>query len=325
MPALPLYDLSENPYLPRELDPLLREQDSDLVAMVDGWRNLGTICDYVDEQAKAGEPCLVLVSGASTTGRTSVANYLLRRWADARNHDPKSMLVLPLHVGHDFEDGGPILHWIGRLKPFITRQTRADGRKPLLQATTATELVTLASERPANPGPRLQSVLETVVVDLGDAWALAGVLEGVSTYAQVALTLQAFDAVDAMMVMIEDRTKDTTESLAGVDQLLSDGNARRVDLDLIGHEEIPELIRKRWQCHRPDGAPSPFDEAAIAQVFNQKRRTIAQVLRVFADMLTAKQDVLADKQIRWPHRDLEMGAGFMRTRLQYVESNFPAR
>jgi hypothetical protein len=322
LPPLPLYDLPDNPYEARELDPLRSAQDADLISTIDGWHHLEPVREYVRRQAAAAEPCLVLVAGESNTGRSSAANHLVHQWALARGLKPERVIVARKIMPHNFSKAEPVVDWTIKLKVAIGKHTlAADGRNAL--STVGQETFDrLHAEKLANPGPFVQSALQQALAELGEGWGVAGVIEGICKEEQVAVALQAFDGLNAMLVMVVDRTRDTLEELLDIiEPALRDGNAQRIDLDRIGHDEVSDLVQQRWRSYRGAGVRSPFRDADLAAVFQGRRRTVTHVLKIVEDMFRTKQDVLHRRALRWPHKDLEMSAEFMRSRVEWGDSN----
>ncbi|WP_306212898.1 P-loop NTPase family protein [Actinoplanes sp. RD1] len=318
MPALPLYGLDRNPFAPQiPLDLLGSPSDEGLLAWIDGWKSLEGVHTYITERAAAKEPALVLVSGESHTGRTSVANYLTHFWAKTREWEADRTVVATDVIGHNYDAAATMSRWAGRLVPLITR---AAGTNPLTGGTV--DLLRALRQSGGKTGADFREALEATVVDLTDKKrSLAGILEGITSREPIDMVLESCFMVDTIFVMVVDRTRAAAEMLSGIDPVLRLNRAVRVDLDKIDHRDVCELVRKRWDRFHPR-LESPFAAEDLARAFQDTPRTVTHVLKLVADMVDAKHANYPEDGTGWPdNASLSITEAFMRRRIESVESN----
>jgi hypothetical protein len=125
-PPLPIasgiarYGLQSNPYTPRPLDPLTREDR--LHKVIWGLNALVDAENYVERAVELEEAAFVLVSGRSGTGRTSVANHLFRHYRDKRGIGAATRFIVPKsrYSGQDPFD--IFRQWVASLYAKLTRE-----------------------------------------------------------------------------------------------------------------------------------------------------------------------------------------------------------
>ncbi|HEY3472069.1 MAG TPA: hypothetical protein VGL47_43525 [Amycolatopsis sp.] len=300
--AMAAYGLAGHPYARRALNPFTQAQDKDLTCLVDGWRTAAEVGTFLAGRAAAKKPALVVIAGGSGTGRTSLAHYLIHKWASGRetaagvNFSPGNLAIACGRITGYAEDE-QFWKWVLELRPQIEDAGCA------LNEVAEEAFDALEAQMPVAMEAALRKTLRKVVNDLyGKQWALAGIIEDVKTRKFVAMATASFKFVDSLLVMtVDDTTGNFDSVLSNVESALDSEASRLVKLGELDGSEAWEVILTRWTKHTSDpAAPLPFTEESIEKGFNGRRRPVARILKLMERLLTLKARNGGDSD-RWPH------------------------
>ena len=258
------YRLRAFPYVLRELDPSRDAEDLGLLCRVAGWEAAEAIGDFLASRVATRQQALVVVVGGSGTGRTSLANYAISKWADARasahsgNFDPEKLIVAHGRM-NDYSDAKQMWQWVLDLWP----QVLAAGFEP--SDVTERAFDALRAAEPAAMASALQNTLLKLTNDLySKRWALAGVLEDVKKQELLTLARDSFKYVDSLLVTtVEDTAGNFDAVLANVEQALPIESSRFCKLGEVDGAEARQVVITRW--HKYSDQPPPFSEQAVEE------------------------------------------------------------
>lgn len=314
--AIAAYELRGFPYARRELDPRKDCNDLDLWCPVDGWQTAEDIGDFVAKQAAARQPALVVVQGGSGTGRTSLANYLIHRWATGRasapgiGFDPAKLIVANGRM-EDYAAEEALWDWVLGLYP----QAVDKNYEP--SAATEEAFNTLVDKKPAAIAAALQTFLRKLTGDLASkGWALAGILEDVKKQELLALANRSLKYVDSLLITtVEDTVGNLDAVIKNLGSALDSNASRVVRLGELDGPEARQVIVRRWETYA--SGELPFDQQAVEDAFALKRRPVARVLVLMELLLTGKVNV--DQPVRWPDARLRFSNDEVIARIPYLD------
>jgi hypothetical protein len=293
------YGLTSNPYTPRPLDPLTKEEQLATVA--------GALDDaesYVEEIAREGVPGFVLVSGRSGAGRTTIANHLLTCYRRARGiTDPKRFIVPQREFsGQDPHD--IFNRWVASLYTKL----KGAGLAQLLGEEDFDfrhELSTRESMQRDTYSTFLADFLPALSAVLAQHGAAFGAcFENLKDYNLARAAFESFaDAPTLVLLTVLEypREEDTIHVLfeRHVPHGASAGFARYpiVDVALVTGSEAKILVQHHWA--RVTELDSPFDDAGLEQGFGDKPRTAGRVLQLTGHALENRAAIAGEGPL-WP-------------------------
>lgn len=303
--ALPAYGLSVNPFTMSTLNPLISDADLKCISLVDGWKNLGAAKELIRQRAAADKAVFFVVVGASSTGRSSVANYLVHLWAYERGIDSDAVIVQRRDPG---QDGGvyaaetQIMEWAQALL------IHEDIDPQALESPTRTRLEELSE---TSSIIKFGLAIRDVDRDLRRPLAghkvryLAAILERGKGDDLIRKVKECFKATRAIVIVTVDKSSDSENLLMNVGQFLMPDEGLRVNVDPIMGTDVATLIHDRWDAVA-NGVQNPFDLTAAPEVFDSPR-PITRIVRLLKEMMNTQQD-LHDGQHPWPD-DPRLGLG----------------
>lgn len=293
--AMTAYGLRDFPYLRRELNPVRDGHDLDLWCPVDGWRLAESLGDFVASRGAAKKPALVVIAGGSGTGRTSLANYVIHRWATARQEapdftfDPEKLIVERSRMTH--YDAAKHL-WTWALEVHLAVQNAGyESTESIERAFTA-----LAEKQPEAIEASLGLALGKLTGALSaGGWSLASVIEDVREQALLTLAEKSLHFVDSLLVTTVEATAGNFDAvLADVESALDQEISRLVTLGELNGSEARQVVFKRWQiCTEND---PPFKEQDVENAFVNRPRPIARILKLMELLLVVK---VADEHLKF--------------------------
>jgi len=284
------YGLEKNPYTPAPLDPLRREDR--LHKHLRGVGALSEVETYIERAVGAGEPAFVLVSGRSGTGRTSVANHLLRHYWDKCLVADKKRFIVPT-ISYSGENPFEILtSWITNLYVKLKRAKLT----PLgSEGFDFDDELTRVEELPPNT---YTAYLVELLPDLADVLESKGAAFGVcfenlqdnglakaafATFAHtrtlVVLTALDYARGESSIHELFQRRDPTTSSSVN-------GRYPVLELDPIRGQDAKELVQYHWARAKPQ-VESPFDPIGLEKAFDDRVRTAGRVLQMTGHMLAS--------------------------------------
>ena len=318
--GLPAYGLTTNPFTMDTLNPLISRADQNCVSFVDGWRDLRDAEELIRQRVEADEAVFFVVSGTSSTGRTSVAYYLVHLWAKERKIRGHQVVVAHFDPGPDggsFSPEGQLLEWAGELL------LRGDFDKLGIASSTIKRLTDLAeSDKAVMFGLALQAFAKDLRTrgHGGEAGLLAAILERGKGDDLVRKVRQCFKATKAIVIITVDESANTVNLLRNAHKALPDTEGLCIRLGPIMGEDVKTVVQNRWDAVRK-GVDNPFDLTEVVRIFDYPR-TIARTVRLLERMLNVRHS-LYNGQDPWPAPDLALTGAVMRELLKDFESTLP--
>jgi hypothetical protein len=320
--SLPAYGMPVNPFAMSTLDPLVSLADRQRVSLVDGWKDLTLAIDLINKRVALDKAVFFVVAGASSTGRSSVANYLVHRWAQARGITGDAVVV---HRRDPGSNGGvytaeiQIMEWAQGilLRPDMEELNfTAVTQQWLEQLTDSTSIFKF--------GQSLRGIdrdLRTPQPGMTPRY-LAAIMERGKGDDLIRKISECFLPTRAIVIITVDKSYDTATLLGQVGQFLTPDVGLRIDIGPIYGDDVVTLIQDQWTavCQNVE---NPFDLTAAADVFASPR-PISRIVNLLERMLRVRQ-VLHDGQDPWPiARSLAFSKEQMQGLLQEFDRELPA-
>jgi hypothetical protein len=320
--GLPAYGLAMSPFdEKRALDPLCSAADRASVSPVDGWRDLRDAENLISRRVAGDRPVFFVIAGASSTGRSSLANYLVHLWAQARGVTSESIVVQRRDPGPDagvYDAGTQIMEWAQGL---LLRDDKLDltetTQKLLEDLTDSSTLFKFAQSLRG-----VDQDLRTPTPGSGKGPRyLAAILERGKGDDLIRKVRDCFQATRAIVIVTIDASRDTANLLNQVDQVLSPDAGLRVNVGPISGDDVVTVIERRWSAIGQH-VENPFNQTA-AEVFDSPR-PIKRVVKLLHRMLRIQQHL--HKGDPWP---ASRNLGFfdrdaMRGLLEEIDEKVPA-
>jgi hypothetical protein len=319
--GLPAYGLTANPFALDTLNPLISLADEDCVSFVDGWRKLRDAEDLIRQRVAADKAVFFVVTGTSSTGRTSVAYYLVHLWAKERKIQGNQVVAERNDPGPDggsFSPEGQLLEWAQNLL------LREDAGTLGITPPTKNRLAELTeSDKIVKFGLAMQDVdldLRTPAPG-GMVRHLAAILERGKGDDLVRKVRDCFKATKAIVIITVDESAATANLLVNAHKALPASEGLCIRLGPIMGADVATVVQDRWDAVRK-GVNNPFNLAEIVQVFDSPR-TIARTVRLLERMLDMRQRFY-DGKVPWPDSPgLALTGDVMRELLEDFESTLP--
>lgn len=279
---LPAYQLPCNPFPRRPLMSLESDGDHDCFSMVDGWKGLDVAAEsFIAKKVSDEKPVHFVLVGADKTGRTSIANYLVRLWANRRGG--KDAVVVntrdPGANSGTYSIEGNMIQWA---QEFLALNIV----KNLGLAPSTLDCLRRLS--PSNWNPSLMSeALANLEHDFrnsgqnGQQRFLAAIFEHGRGDELVMKIKDSFKHTQAIVVTTIDDTGDSGKLVSSVVDTHFDGLALR--LRPIQGADVVTLIKHQWE-RVGNGMENPFDLTAVEDVFDSPR-PIGRVVGMLAWLL----------------------------------------
>lgn len=323
--AVQAYGLRGFPYRTEALDPVRVETDLDLVCHVDGWRDAEEIGEFLAARVAVREPAIVVVAGGSGTGRTSFANYLIRKWVDARINAQgldfdRQKLIVSTGKMTDYANEEQLWDWVLKLWPLILKAQWGYEPSNLVENT----FKDLRTNRPEAMAAALQNALMNLTRHLyTKSSALVGILEDVKTRDILTLAHESFCFVDALLVATVENTSGNFDSILGkFEETLDRGAARMVILGDVNGPEARQVVMKRWEKYS-DEKP-PFADSVVEWGFGDRARPLVRVLALMEELLVNKLSYGSAE--KWPAANsLEFSKDEMREKIRHFDTKITTK
>jgi hypothetical protein len=318
--GLPSYGLTVNPFSMDTLNPLISPADKDCVSFVDGWKGLSRAEELIRQRVAADKAVFFVVAGTSSTGRTSLAYYLVHLWALQRKidcHDVVAERNDPGPDGGSFSPEVQLLEWAQNLL------LREDADTLGLTPPTKTKLADLTeSDKIVKFGLAVQDVDKDLRRTAADHTVrhLAAILERGKGDDLVRKVRDCFKATKAIVIVTVDVSAATENLLVNAHKAIPADEGLCIKLGPIMGDDVATVVQDRWDAVRK-GIDSPFDPTEVGRVFNTPR-TIARTVRLLERMLHMRQRFYGGTAL-WPHPDLALTGDVMRDLLTDFENRLP--
>jgi hypothetical protein len=292
--ATTVFSLTSFPFPTDELNPLEDPGDMNRVSWVDGWVSAQNLESTVAERARQGKPCLIVISGGSGTGRSSLVNYFVHLWGANRSGESTRPLVVSFRAWTN-NGGAGLMEWADPIEALVE-----EAGIPLSDVTRDA-FAALRAETPAQIAGALRNLLRRVVGDLKAPSAkttLVGVVEEIKDKSYLEEAVKLLPTVDALLIMTVDATKGTGQTVLDNADALLQPVGELVRLTPLSGEESKTVVQERWQRSAGD-LESPWSEGGLVRAFEAHQRPLRDVISLMAGLL-AYEGMHADETERWP-------------------------
>jgi hypothetical protein len=320
-PDYSLYRLAMNPFCNFALDPLkVRGSDRQFVA-AEGFPKDETLDNRLKSTVKQHKPkpAFFLVAGKSGSGRSSVANLILARYA-AQLGVPGELLFIPKYdfnpkaedsvqgLGRDSCD--IFRAWFGDLQNLIDDAKIKLGDE--LEKLFSETLNNLTNQNMAYSLQRLAKRVAEALANLLDK--ATGTISTPAAYGllfedvpTVEIIEDAFLIFKGVPVTCVFTTRNYDKKVDGDDIigkfLANPGPFQEViTLYPVGATEVSNVVHSRWKSACEVLDPLPFDPDEVGMVFGRPPRTIAQALSIMGELIGWKLRQQSGKS-PWPDND----------------------
>jgi hypothetical protein len=322
-PGFPVYGLASNPFLLAELDPITRPADLKNISLVDGWQDLSDAKGLIRRRVADAKPIYFVIVGASQTGRSSIANYLVYLWATEHGIGPESNRKLLVHRRSLGANNGSyaadeqVLDWISQ---FYLRVLTEEDFTLSTTAQKRVESLSLSQEG-MTLSTRFALALKAVETDLlsepDRPTIFAAIFEHGKGRGLVQMIQDSFAPTRSIIILTVDATTDAGDVLDGIDKVLLPDAGLLLRLGPVQGTDIGTITSDRWNLHRP-GVESPFETADVAMAFDQPR-PIARAVKLLSKMLRLQQMYFKD-HAPWPDdKRLALNALTIRELLEVID------
>lgn len=304
MPDYTRYGLTVNPYRTRELDPLCNPHDEARLAEVDG---LSTHKQVIEEALQAAiaarRAAFFLVAGGSGTGRSTVANWIISRYARYLGLAPERMLVPNRSVVSN-DDFDTLLNWFAFLDNRID-DVDDISLGPIVDETLA-RLVDVARRETMVPtfaktarlvNKALRSQKDSNGKTRPAAYAVC--LEGVNVYSIVRAVLDVFEEVPTVAVFTTFGLENVGKDVVGLFRQTKGDFRQVVQLGPLTATEVALVLEKRWRESSQHPDEPPFDRDALVQTLGRSPRPLGRILVLMSRLIDIKLAEY-DGQCAWP-------------------------
>jgi len=302
------YGLARNPFLRRPLNPLDSDDDRDCISKLDGWKDLDVAAkDLIARKISDEKPVFFALVGAGKTGRTTIANYLVHLWADARGGKEAVFLNFDdqKYNSGTYSIPDTMTGWI---QQFVSLNIK----KQLGLAESTLKCLDGLSSSNWNSS-RMSEALLRLEGDLQEAKSgrrqfLAAVFEHGRGDELVMKITDSFKHTQAIVIATIDDTRDS-EKLVASARAGSDWQV--LDLKPIHGADVATLIEDQWD--RVGNGENPFELKAVPGVFDTPR-PIGQVVRMLAWLMEDTNAHHPGVKDAWPLvRTLKINEQVLRT------------
>jgi hypothetical protein len=292
------YKLKRNPFAPelqRELCPQCEEELS-LYAKVEGFgQQVQHIQNWFARPENLAEPAFILVCGPEGSGRSSVVNYIIYCFGQAKrlNADKVSPITVPIKNHDDME---PIQEALEKLYTCLEEKPGVNLEKdfPKLDDLFMNHVI----ERSEPSNKRIcKLVFRRTKPILGDEIVI--VLDNIRTYEQVDSSAQVFE--DAPLILFTTSNEEVYKGFTS-----SKIHGFPVKLSNLTLEDVKEFIVQRWLACSGD-EQHPFPESGIQRVFeieSGKTWTFQAVVNILAEIFTTHLEEL--KKAEMPSKPISV-------------------
>ncbi|MFC4115837.1 hypothetical protein [Nonomuraea zeae] len=305
-----LYGLrSGNPYVSRPLDAVTCESDHELLLELAGFIPLTTLKTAIEQKAGRKRPVFVLITGVGKSGRTSLANHIMRLYRDAAT-SPGATFVThraePDDMTHD-----AYAQICSTLLSLRNKMNECAIKIPDELRARFTELGQRTRADRMN-----EYDLQDIAGLAGSTFAAAKVAfgiryEGVPTKQLITLATKVFESTSTVVVFTVDAYEHAnTVRLTKAERERFAARGHIVDLGTLTPEQISELAKHRWNG-RP---PAPFHEQGLTNALSGREYTVGQALRRLEVLLDFRLSEY-EKDDPWPTDDLHMHENWLRLKI----------
>lgn len=295
------YGLDDNPFKPRILDPLSRQNDSDLFVRVDGFNKLDSIREQFDKTIKNNKPLFCLVAGRNHTGRTSVANFILAEYCKQQNL-PHDKLIVPKRIVDNHDEFTLYKRWLVFLSNEIRR--RKINLPQQLQNDIREEI--RAVDRDIFEAT-FQDLTYRISDSLSENTSFGVCLENVPTYQIIKSAMEIFELTNTVVIFTVDDYSETRQNVIDPFKAAAKekDNLMIIEITPLNGQDVCAVVQHRWSY--VSGEPNPFDIGGVKQAFSDKERPLGKALFLLAQLLDVKNGININGP-KWPAEELKFSS-----------------
>lgn len=313
------YSLPAHPYdWERELDPLARKGDENLLVRVASYKQLDDIGDLLDKAVKEKRPAFFLVKGRDGCGRSSAARFIMASYRDRRKIDPERFIIPSVGAGHS-DEFVIIKRWmtdlddeIDRRRIVVQKDLLAEFKSALIQVTPASlEATFLSLARKLGDELEVQQggfaiCLEGVI----DASVISGVIDiFLKTQTVCVFTMGDYKNHGVVSEAFDDAVKP--------DQKLN----KNLTLAPLRGADVRIVVKERWE--KTTNVDIPFDLPGVERIFSDRERSVKRIMYLMDGFLRNGAVKSAGAQA-WPdNRELGLQADELAAWLSTLERKIP--
>jgi hypothetical protein len=278
------YGLQENPYAPKEINPLKNEKDEKLLIPITGFK-YEEIDRFLQDKIKANQLPFFLITGRDRSGRSSFANYILNRYRVHRKIIDPYRFIVPNRYVESHDHFGILRSWLKFLRNDLNKI-----KAPINDLKEEFQEV-IKSSHAEGFEPDFQYLLYQVSESLNSANSPIGFgvcFENVSDCNLIkdALTI-CEDAKTVCVFTVQDYGVYQEEVIKPFEAIAKEkAKEKEVTINLmpIKGSDVKTLLHKRWEI--ASNLPCPFQK--IESTFEDKERTVGLILHLASKALDLK-------------------------------------
>jgi len=301
-----LYGLADgNPYVHRELNPLATPADDGRLLGLNGFVERNDALSYLQGRKDSRRPAFVLVGGRNLTGRTSVANWILHSYFEAREAQGRFLAVyVPVKDQATFS-------W---LRKAIARLWSDLPDTPGLTLTQdiLDRLEKCLTYTAADPFEELfQAALRALSIELTSRkYTIGVVFEGIRDAEFIASAKTVFERSEAVVVFTYDDYEHAQTTDAKGFRAVQFDDMLHLYLEPLKSRQVSLLAKSRWTD--ASALAFPFEDLALEKIYEDNRTPIKKVLKRLEEFLDYKLRITPPDAAAWPgNHDLFMSGQWL--------------
>ena len=270
------------------LNPLKEPDDANLFIFIDGFSRLKELNKIFEAAENINKPIFFLVSGASGSGRSSVAKYILSHYRkyhkidstrffvpdeiDINNDDLYVIRNWILYLYTDLEDKGIELSKdiVEELRGGLGNVARETFRPVLKRIMRRISKILSSQNPPSSYGICIEDVKNYQTID-----AFIDITKSTNTIAIFTVHENEYDIINSI------------------------NNNVKIELSHLDGQEAREVIDVLWK--QTNLHKKPFDGAQVENAFGTKNRSIGNIITRFKQLLEIKLNIKKDSV--WPENN----------------------
>jgi hypothetical protein len=289
-----LYGLADgNPYVHRPLNPLKTPADDGRLLGLNGFVERDDVRSYLQGRKDSQQPAFVLVGGRNLTGRTSVANWILHSYFEARQAQGRFLAIcVPVKDQATFPW---LLKAVAQLWSDIT-----DPPGLGLNQDTLDRIEKCLTYTAAMPYEELfQSALRVLSIELTSRkYTLGVVFEGIRDAEFIASAKTVFARSEAVVVFTYDDYEHSQTTDAKGFRAVQFDDVLHLYLEPLKSWQVSLLAKSRWTD--ASATAFPFEDRALEEIYKDNRTPIKKVLKRLEDFLDYKLEIVPPDAAAWP-------------------------
>ena len=317
MARMDRYNLVVNPFRVVRLATFVPDKTVVPPLAVDGFNHLTSLDSFLKRRIDAKKPAFVLIRGPKGMGRTEAARYALGKYRFERGAKPEQFILPKVKLNAD--PLSVFQKWLGEVrteiqvldrditvptKRAIERLLSADKYNEKFQANFRAVLLSLDRQIGVGANP---VVFGFCAEDPPERLNIAEKLQSLYKSANSVVVLVSVANTDAEVEVKEDPPRDSLlrqfKESAASDECWIFPRSNLTAADII------KLAEHFWAQANP-GVKCPISKESIAEILNDSRHPLQDVLSILAAALDARSDSFGET--KWPDPTLSVSSDDLR-------------